>query len=849
MTKRVLAVAACAIVLARAASALAVGETLLVPGTACGGVLSAFPHGGSSPVRLSGLATVTPGSAVTDAFYWVSPNDPSVSLGPNGGEFRFSRLSAGGCTCTMECAGQNSDIAAVLADPVPAFNPAHEYDVTLALGPAAPEPITFGLGDCGCSDNSGGLTVTFPCESNTDCDDGQDCTVDTCINAECLHRHDASRCGVDLSDVRGVAGTAEGGFVVGGAAGAVGLMSAGGIVRFTRDGKRDSTFGLGGEETAAITSDDAINALAVQSDGKIAAVGEALGLARGPSAGGYSLFTVARYDASGNLDGAFGENPLAVVSISAYAGGRAVLAQDDGKILALAFAPMGPSAGGVLVRYQADGTPDPTFGAAGIATVADFDGQSLARQPDGMIVVLSAHQGGGISLVRYDGSGMADLSFGSGGTVALSYFTDSEYSTPHPGFGVDPSGRLIVGSAVGGQHVHFQEDTDWIVVRFDGDGSPDPAFGNGGSARTAFGRVDGSITALAIQPDGKIVVAGSLDTFFGDPAQPALPAIVLARYDETGTPDATFGTAGVVRTKIPMAIAPAWVGIQPDGKIVVVGHNLAARYLADGSLDPTFTVTGPICGDGIVSSPTEECDQGADNGGVSCCTVDCHLRRQGEVCRAARSTLCDRDEVCDGLTPTCPADAFADPTTPCAIQDPCTVKDHCEGGVCVAGIRVCGATASQCLGCEKPHAKRLPRRIDVECKVDRHNLPGAQSGGFCDAMAFAPQATVSGTTIHCTGCSGGGSPGAVPAYQCHTLPPGAAACPASEIGGLEISKMERKRLKRDGTAIAHLPMSPLFRQALRKCGCLPVDVCTSIMLKKGTPIPLACELTVQSRAP
>ena len=134
-------------------------------------------------------------------------------------------------------------------------------------------------------------------------------------------------------------------------------------------------------------------------------------------------------------------------------------------------------------------------------------------------------------------------------------------------------------------------DQDMAVLRFNTNGALDTTFGNFGKATIDFDQGGGKndyARAVAVQPDGKIVVAGSADGNFA-----------LARYAADGTPDSSFSGDGLVTTDLGGTDAGQGVAIQADGKIVVVGSsggNFAlARHSASGVLDPSFS------GDGLIA--------------------------------------------------------------------------------------------------------------------------------------------------------------------------------------------------------------------------------------------------------
>jgi hypothetical protein len=145
-------------------------ETLTVPATACGGVQTAGSYAGVVTISVTGWAVLTPGNPTSDALYSLSASDDRSALGTDNVQFRYSRASQGGCTCYVECAGQNQGVGQSLVGPYPPFNPDHEYTVQIDLGGASAEPITFGGADCGCGDNSGGWVVTINPDSDEDSD-------------------------------------------------------------------------------------------------------------------------------------------------------------------------------------------------------------------------------------------------------------------------------------------------------------------------------------------------------------------------------------------------------------------------------------------------------------------------------------------------------------------------------------------------------------------------------------------------------------------------------------------------------------------------------------------------------
>jgi uncharacterized delta-60 repeat protein len=138
-------------------------------------------------------------------------------------------------------------------------------------------------------------------------------------------------------------------------------------------------------------------------------------------------------------------------------------------------------------------------------------------------------------------------------------------------------------------------------VRYDRDGHPDPRFNATGVETTDLTGHDDAARAVAVQPDGKIVAAGTAET------GGANFDFALVRYNPDGTLDKTFDGDGIVTTDLGTFNDDATdIAIQPDGKIVVVGdtdqNTVLARYLPDGKLDPTFNGTGTVLGIAAVAN-------------------------------------------------------------------------------------------------------------------------------------------------------------------------------------------------------------------------------------------------------
>lgn len=293
------------------------------------------------------------------------------------------------------------------------------------------------------------------------------------------------------------------------------------LARYNSNGSVDLSFGSGGRVTTDFLATDTVNAIALQPDGKIVAVGEAR------DERDQSDFGIVRYNGDGSLDTTFDSDGKLITNFSGFFDRATDLViNPDGKIVVAGDAAInGGPFDFAVARYNPNGSLDVTFGSGGKVSTnffGGFDGQpSINRQPDGKLVVvgfaLSSISGTAIGIARYNSDGSPDSTFGVGGK--LPQFVDVSPS----GSDILPDGKIVVGGTAADLI-----GTDFAVVRFNNDGSLDTTFGSGGKTVTdfSFGFAD-QVNAIALQPDGKIILAGnSTSQGFFD--------FALARYDGDG---------------------------------------------------------------------------------------------------------------------------------------------------------------------------------------------------------------------------------------------------------------------------------------------------------------------------
>ena len=211
----------------------------------------------------------------------------------------------------------------------------------------------------------------------------------------------------------------------------------------------------------------------------------------------------------------------------------------------------------------AAGDLDPGFGIGG-KVMTDFagptrnSGEGVAVQADGKLVVV-----GGIGVARYNTDGSLDTTFGTGGRVTVGIIGGG---TGLYAVAVQSDGKVV--AAGGASNAGTRQD--FCLMRLNGDGSLDTTFGAGGEVTTDVGSGDDDFGhAVAIQPDGKIVAAGSSGLLCRHGTD-----FALVRYNADGSLDTTFGTGGKVTTDffgIGKSDYACGVALQTDGKIVAAG--------------------------------------------------------------------------------------------------------------------------------------------------------------------------------------------------------------------------------------------------------------------------------------
>jgi uncharacterized delta-60 repeat protein len=301
------------------------------------------------------------------------------------------------------------------------------------------------------------------------------------------------------------------------------------VARYTPGGALDSTFGTAGVVTTAIVN--ATNAsVAVQpTDGKIVVAG----YSAGSPPMSFSTIDVIRYNANGTLDTTFGTGGVANAGSGTIV--NQVLIQTDGKIVVAGNDEPGMTVTNTaffVKRLNSDGSVDNTVQPFVDVGLGSNVAVNLALQSDGKFLELGAANGVPI-LVRLNSDGSLDTSFGVRGLVFMvNDFRPVSFFQPAPearrALAIQGNGQIIVAGFSGFGSGHESKGL-FQVERYNADGSLDTRFGNGGTV-TAFFPLS-AITAedVVLQPlDGKIIVAGAADGRGG--ISPGLSGFALARF-------------------------------------------------------------------------------------------------------------------------------------------------------------------------------------------------------------------------------------------------------------------------------------------------------------------------------
>ncbi len=416
------------------------------------------------------------------------------------------------------------------------------------------------------------------------------------------------------------------------------------IVRFNNDLTLDLTFSGDGKARTDLAGTDIATSLNIQTDGSLV-------LAGSTSNGLFKRNALARYLTDGTLDTTFDLDGIKIDALGVGASTiNDIAVQSDGKIVSVGSVRQN-NIDFAVFRTNADGTPDMTFAGTGMVTTDFANGDdvavAVALQPDGKII---AAGGTGFSweFARYNPDGSLDSTFDGDGKATLTFFSqfldqgvkdivlqpDGKlavvgYTRPgnfspleirvlrindvgaqdaasvtadiQPGddiaraIALQPDGKLVIAS-----NGISDTNQDFAVIRFNTDLTQDNTFSGDGLAFVDFGPGDDIANAITVQPDGKIVVAG--------PASNGTNTdLGVARLNADGTLDTLFSGDGKATAAIGAGddVANAVRVQSADGKVIVGGRGefgvsndfVLARFTAAGAPDGAFGTAGIVTTD------------------------------------------------------------------------------------------------------------------------------------------------------------------------------------------------------------------------------------------------------------
>ena len=349
------------------------------------------------------------------------------------------------------------------------------------------------------------------------------------------------------------------------------------------NGSADTSFGNGGRAVLSSAAVSHLNTVKIQNSNNTANRIMVAGTVN-------NHFMIARFTLTGTLDTAFNGSGSVIADFgNSNDFSTAMLIQPtDNKVVVAGFSTVFTILGAVTtvsdsdyqtLRFNTNGTLDTTFSGDGRLLDDIFDAkasaEAVAVQTDGKIIAA-----GGKFVARLNSDGTLDTTFNGIGRIKipLGYIRDAVIQT---------DGKIVL-AVEAGQNYFF-------VYRFNADGTPDATFDNDGVAALTIGILNSVPTALTIQPDGKIVVAGYTNA--GSSGSPNY-VFALVRFLVNGAIDNSFDFDGKAATPPGLGDDKGYaVAIQPDGKIVLAGSSgngsntdfAVIRYNPDGSLDYSFS--------------------------------------------------------------------------------------------------------------------------------------------------------------------------------------------------------------------------------------------------------------------
>ncbi|AFL80592.1 hypothetical protein Aeqsu_1094 [Aequorivita sublithincola DSM 14238] len=336
------------------------------------------------------------------------------------------------------------------------------------------------------------------------------------------------------------------------------------VIRYNTDGTLDPTFGNAGTLTIPVGSAKSYATdVALQNDGKIVIGARTYDNVSGD-------FALIRLNADGSLDNSFGTNGIVIASSGGSDVSSSLLIADDGKILLAGDSDSTFS----VAKFNTDGTFDTSFGT-NEWSIINFDGsssytQDIAFQNDGKIVMagfainsVGRYQ---MAAARINADGTIDNSFGNSGKVFFNIGIDQDFATA---LAIQSDGKIVLGG-----HTYITSNPrlsyDFAVVRLNSDGNFDTTYGTNGVATAQIVDEANYTNGMIIQADDKVILAGRTVKLFDYD-------LAMVRFNTDGELDTTFGIDGKVSTDVDGREDHGYaIALQPDNKIILTGYSYPA---------------------------------------------------------------------------------------------------------------------------------------------------------------------------------------------------------------------------------------------------------------------------------
>ena len=365
------------------------------------------------------------------------------------------------------------------------------------------------------------------------------------------------------------------------------------INSYSQAGELDLGFGIDGivKTDFGTTNDDKSYAVLVQPDGKIITAGYTFTTFSND-------FAVARYNYDGSLDVDFGTDGLVTIDFNGEKDfGYAAQLQPDGKILVAGTKCCFDDFG--MIRLNTDGTLDNTFGGDGKVETDFFgnldNGLSIAIQTDGKIVMGGEAYGADrmFGLIRFNADGTIDDSFGVDGKVTTDVGIGHDYLKS---ITLQADGKILAG---GYYDTEGSDYHDYAIVRYNTDGTIDNSFGVDGFVKQDIYHDQDFGFSIKTDADDNVLLAGYSDTVDGK-------YFTILRYTSAGLLDNTFGENGITTINFGDISYCKDIVLQPDGKIILAGFKVITdpdyeialtRLNTDGKIDTSFGENGLVITD------------------------------------------------------------------------------------------------------------------------------------------------------------------------------------------------------------------------------------------------------------